>query len=68
MRVELCARILRFGRFQRYLLGLSDEVCKYVLKSLDAEITDIFLLLISEKIILRFNGVKDTSIYAMASV
>ena len=68
LNVDLATRIMNFGRSQRYLLGITDEVTKHVIRSLQVEIADMFSMLIDLKCVVRFNGVKDTSPYAMASV
>ena len=57
--IDLCSKIVAFGRSLRYMLSITDEVCKHVLGSLDSDLTEVFFFLISEKIVLRFNGKKD---------
>ena len=58
MNRELADRIISFGRGLRYLLSVSDQACKFVLSTLDGTLTDLFRLLIEEKVVLRFKKLK----------
>lgn len=49
----LAERIIGFGRPLKYLLGVSDQLCSYMLSSLDTTLPEIFMLLISAKVVLR---------------
>ena len=59
--IDLCTKIVAFGRSLRYMLSITDEVCKHALGSFDSDLTEIFFMLISEKIVMRFIGLKDTA-------
>ena len=38
----LAERIINLGRSLKYLLGVSDQLCSYMLSSLDTSLNDIF--------------------------
>ena len=58
MNRDLADRIISFGRGLRYLLSVSDQVCKFVLSTLDGTLTDMFRLMIEEKVVLRFKKLR----------
>ena len=51
---SLAAQIIKFGRSLKYLLGISDETCCYMLSTRDTSLSLILKLLVNKKIVLHY--------------
>ena len=56
LRTELVDSIVGFARSHKYLIGISDHICGYMLSSFKDELVDIFAILITNNVLIRLQN------------